>query len=42
MEGPTNDIAALVERIAIAISLIVMAIEKLIKSLKQKDQVVNQ
>jgi hypothetical protein len=42
MEGMTNDIAALIERIAIAFSLIVMAIEKLIKSLKQKDQIVNQ
>jgi len=39
MEGITNDIAALVERIAIAFSLIAMAIEKLIKTLKQKDQV---
>jgi hypothetical protein len=41
MEGITNDIAALVERIAIAFSLIVMGIEKLIRALKQKDQQAN-
>jgi len=41
MEGVTNDIAALVERIAIAFSLIVMGIEKLVRALRQKDQANN-
>jgi hypothetical protein len=39
MEGAmTNDIVSMIERIAIAIGLIVMAIERLIKSLKQNTQ----